>query len=326
METVLQEEARERFGLFSTPLAPGRLKLEGTLPAGPLVFEWQRMPDARFFPLEKKERPPPPVAEAFWSFFAETPTPWALHAVPAPESEQVSSGRLAAVIRDLLRTGKELHPELMRWERKPAKLFRTSEGRVLQVSGLRNGFLFSCASPSDLTSQVPGGELRMKMDEDAPSRSYLKIEEAFHRMGVEPKAEETVIDLGAAPGGWSYACAKRGARVTAVDNGPLKIRDACIRRIEQLHVDGLSFRLSKHQPPVDWLVSDMLISPGDGFGLLKHWVDGHHCSRIVMNLKLPQQHPMSALQPVLDWLEHHPTLHMRQLCHDRREVTVFGTV
>jgi hypothetical protein len=45
-----------------------------------------------------------------------------------------------------------------------------------------------------------------------------------------------------------------------------------------------------------------------------------------MNLKLPQQHPMSALQPVLDWLEHHPTLHMRQLCHDRREVTVFGTV
>lgn len=324
LETWLIEEAQERFGLFGIPLAPGRIKLEGTLPPNPLVFEWQRMPRTRFFPLEKGATPGAETVEAFWSFFAEKPQPWAVHLVPAPEGEEVTPARLAAVFRDLLRAGSRLHPELPRWERKPAKLFRASEGQILQLSALRNGFLFSISSPSELSSTVPGGELRMKMDEAAPSRSYLKIEEVFHRMGIEPQAGETVIDLGAAPGGWSYAFAKRGALVTAVDNGPLKIRDACIRRIDQLYVDGVSFRLSKHQPPVDWLVSDMLISPGDAFGLLKHWVHGHHCSRIVMNFKLPQQHPMAALLPILDWTSTIPALHIRQLCHDRREVTVYG--
>jgi len=67
-----------------------------------------------------------------------------------------------------------------------------------------------------------GGQRRMADDDLAPSRSYLKVEEAYIVMGREPQAEEKVVDLGAAPGGWSYSAAKRGARVIAVDNGPLK--------------------------------------------------------------------------------------------------------
>ena len=58
-----------------------------------------------------------------------------------------------------------------------------------------------------------GGQRRMADDDAAPSRSYLKVEEAYIVLGREPAAEETVVDLGAAPGGWSYSAAKRGARV-----------------------------------------------------------------------------------------------------------------
>ena len=47
----------------------------------------------------------------------------------------------------------------------------------------------------------------------APSRSYLKIEEAYGILGREPAQGETVADLGAAPGGWSFSAAKRGAKV-----------------------------------------------------------------------------------------------------------------
>jgi len=65
------------------------------------------------------------------------------------------------------------------------------------------------------------GPRRMADDADAPSRSYLKIEEAYGILGEEPAAGQTVVDLGAAPGGWSYSAAKRGARVLAIDNGPL---------------------------------------------------------------------------------------------------------
>ncbi|HXA14758.1 MAG TPA: SAM-dependent methyltransferase, partial [Opitutaceae bacterium] len=67
-----------------------------------------------------------------------------------------------------------------------------------------------------------GGQRRMADDEAAPSRSFLKVEEAYGVLGREPQPGETVCDLGAAPGGWSYSAAQRGAQVVAVDNGPLK--------------------------------------------------------------------------------------------------------
>lgn len=69
---------------------------------------------------------------------------------------------------------------------------------------------------------VDAAQRRMRLDPLAPSRSYLKIEEAFRVLGRAPEKNDLVIDLGAAPGGWSYSALKRGARVTAVDNGPLK--------------------------------------------------------------------------------------------------------
>ena len=56
------------------------------------------------------------------------------------------------------------------------------------------------------------GQRRMADDPLAPSRSYLKAEEAYLILGQEPAAGETVADLGAAPGGWSYSAARRGAR------------------------------------------------------------------------------------------------------------------
>ena len=61
-----------------------------------------------------------------------------------------------------------------------------------------------------------GGQRRMADDDAAPSRSYLKVEEAYIALGREPAADETVVDLGAAPGGWSYSAAKRGDRKSVV--------------------------------------------------------------------------------------------------------------
>ncbi|MGA0368253.1 MAG: SAM-dependent methyltransferase, partial [Kiritimatiellia bacterium] len=230
------------------------------------------------------------------------------------------------IARELLRKGNQLHPGLKKWERKPENLFQGNKGILIQLTCTRKGVLFSTQSPCALSSAAPGGRTRMKMDPRAPSRSYLKIEEAFVRLNCEPVEDQSVIDLGAAPGGWSFAFAKRGCNVTSIDNGPLKIEDACIRRIEHLHRDGLTFQLGKLQPPVDWLVGDMLIPPGKALGLLRYWVDGQHCRRVVMNLKLPQTQPLPALKPVLEWMKKHPQLSMRQFYHDRREVTVFGSV
>jgi len=324
---LLQRELEECHGVHSRIVSPGLLQLDsGTAPTAPCMFEAQRVPSARFYPLEKGDRIPDEVCEAVWTSWAETPRPWGAHSL-TPEGEGPrETGRLRGVARELVRKGNRLHPGLAKWERDPAKLFAADKGCIQQWVLAPEGLFFGTAAPSALSSSAPGGRFRMKMDPAAPSRSYLKIEEAFARMGREPAEGETAIDLGAAPGGWSYALARRGCHVTAVDNGPLKIKDASVRRIEHLHADGLRFRLSRRQPAVDWLVADMLVPPGKGFGVLRHWIGDRKCSHLVFNLKLPQGEPIAALLPVRDWLSQFNELQIRQLYHDRREVTVFGSI
>jgi len=326
-EELLKQELEALHDIYSRTIASGLIQIEGhRLPEETLIFEWQRLPDTRFFPLLKGEALPESLVEAVWEFFKEQPTPWATHQLSVDEKGTGGSSRLDGISKALIRQGHQLIPGLKKWERKPGKLLASGKGKILQWSCTPKGFLFSVSSPNNLSSPEVGGRIRMKMDSRAPSRSYLKIEEAFFRMGQEPQEDETVIDLGAAPGGWSFAFAKRGCLVTSIDNGPLKIDDACIRRIEHLHRDGLSFQLGKLQPPVTWLVGDMLIPPGKVLGLLRYWVDGKHCQKIVMNIKLPQMNPLPALEPILEWMEKHPELKVRQFYHDRREVTLFGNV
>ncbi len=319
-------ELLEYHGISAQRGGSGLLLLPpGKLPPEALVFERQRMPSARLIPMEERQSPSAEAVEAVWATWAQEAMPWGLHLIALDEEEGGLATRLQGVARELLRGGEKRHAGLGKWERKAEKLFVGNKGLVLQWLLGREGLWFSSAAPSALTSPVPGGRYRMRMDPDAPSRSYLKMEESLLRLGIEPQENETVIDLGAAPGGWTYAFAKRGCRVTAIDNGPLRLTAACVRRVEHLHLDGLSYQLPRHLPPVDWLVGDMLIPPGKAFGVLKYWVGGKHCRRLIFNIKLPQEQPMPALAPILDWLRPRG-LSVRQLYHDRREVTVFGSI
>ena len=68
---------------------------------------------------------------------------------------------------------------------------------------------------------------RLKFPSEAPSRSTLKLEEAFHAFIPKSEWEERLapgmwaVDLGACPGGWTYQLVKRSMFVHAVDNGAM---------------------------------------------------------------------------------------------------------
>jgi 23S rRNA C2498 (ribose-2'-O)-methylase RlmM len=196
---------------------------------------------------------------------------------------------------------------------------------VLQVCRVAGGVWTSFAPLDELSDPWPGGVHRMPEDPAAPSRSVLKLEEALDVMGVQPQAGERVVDLGAAPGGWSWACVKRGCSVTAVDNGPLSLTSLGEWGGELTHrrEDGLRFRPER---PVDWLLSDMLIAPGQALGLLRKWHAAGWARRYIVNFKLPQREAAAALAPICDALDALPGLRyrLRQLYHDRREVTLMG--
>lgn len=169
------------------------------------------------------------------------------------------------------------------------------------------------------------GQKRMQMDPEAPSRSYLKIEEAYRIIGLQPRKDEKVVDLGAAPGGWSYSALKRGAEVTAVDNGWLREPVKSHPNITYLKEDALKFKPGKS---FDWLFCDMIGNPDLILDMLNKWLKNAWCLRFVVNLKIGRSDPIILLKKIKDLkrglILQCSLLKIRHLYHDREEITLVG--
>lgn len=184
---------------------------------------------------------------------------------------------------------------------------------------------------------IINGPRRMADDPLAPSRSYLKVEEAYVVLGREPAAGETVVDLGAAPGGWSYSAAKRGARVVAIDNGPLKGGALDHPQIEHRREDAFRFlpsfaKASEDKAEgCDWLFCDMVEEPHHVLrSIVEPWLERGWCRRFVVNLKFGRVDPIALLEelraPGSILQRRAPGVRIRHLYHDREEFTLVGEV
>jgi 23S rRNA (cytidine2498-2'-O)-methyltransferase len=175
---------------------------------------------------------------------------------------------------------------------------------------------------------VLGGQRRMADDDLAPSRSYLKVEEAYAVLGREPSAGEVVVDLGAAPGGWSYSAAKRGARVLALDNGPLKGGALDHPLIEHRRADAYGYR-PEPGARVDWMFCDLVDDPHEVLRrIVAPWLEGRWCRRFVVILKFGRVDPLALLREVRApgsvFSRLAPGTRVRHLFHDREEFTLVG--
>lgn len=177
---------------------------------------------------------------------------------------------------------------------------------------------------------ISGGQRRMADDSLAPSRSYLKVEEAYTVLGREPSAGEWVVDLGAAPGGWSYSAAKRGARVLALDNGPLKGGAENHPLIEHRRADAYGYRPGPGER-ADWLFCDLVDDPHHVLrSLIAPWLENRWCRRFVVILKFGRVDPLALLREVRAadsiFSRYAPGTRVRHLYHDREEFTLVGEV
>lgn len=213
-----------------------------------------------------------------------------------------------------------------------AKLATPDVPRVLAGTTVRGLFVFFADFGRLLVAReaIVHGPRRMADDDLAPSRSYLKVEEAYGLLGREPAAGETVCDLGAAPGGWSYSAAKRGARVVAIDNGPLKGGALDHPAIEHLREDA--FRFTPREGEVfDWLFCDLVEDPHHVMQhLVEPWLSRRWCRRFVVNLKFGRVDPIAFLRelraPGSPFARHAPATRIAHLYHDREEFTVVGEI
>jgi 23S rRNA (cytidine2498-2'-O)-methyltransferase len=184
------------------------------------------------------------------------------------------------------------------------------------------------------SSAWPLGIPRLRMPSSAPSRSTLKLAEAFMAF-LEGKEESLMqpdmraVDLGAAPGGWTWQLIHRGLHVTAVDNGPLSGDLVGNALVKHLREDGFRFRPKR---PVEWLVCDMVEQPSRIAALVAEWIAEGWAQHAIFNLKLPMKKRLAEIdrcRRIVDerlgeaGVRYH--LKMKQLYHDREEVTAFLT-
>ncbi|ATJ81890.1 23S rRNA (cytidine(2498)-2'-O)-methyltransferase RlmM [Halomonas beimenensis] len=181
-------------------------------------------------------------------------------------------------------------------------------------------------------SDLPGGIRRLRFPHDAPSRSTLKLEEAWHEFVPREQWEARLAegmqaaDLGAAPGGWTWQLVHRGMQVFAIDNGPMDRKLMATGLVEHLREDGFVWA-----PPgrLDWLVCDIVDKPARVIAMVERWLIRRWCREAVFNLKLPMKRRWEAVAEGLARLDEAlaeagipAEIGCRHLYHDREEVTV----
>jgi 23S rRNA (cytidine2498-2'-O)-methyltransferase len=180
-------------------------------------------------------------------------------------------------------------------------------------------------SSVDNSSRWPMGIARLRMPSGAPSRSTLKLAEAFMEI-VGPRSFEpgmTAADLGASPGGWTWQLVQRGFMVTAVDNGPMDAALLDSGQVRHRRDDGFHYRPPE---PVAWMVCDMVESPSRIAHLVARWLAQGWCRESVFNLKLPMKKRREEVERCRAIIDEALGgggyyLRLKQLYHDREEVT-----
>ena len=245
--------------------------------------------------------------------------------VEHPDSDEAKP--LAGLARSF---GNALRPALRK-----AGLLTASENaklprlHVVFVAG-DHAFL-AIADPAD-SAPWPLGIPRLKLLPDAPSRSALKLEEAFlvllaaHEREALLKPGMTAADLGAAPGGWTWVLTRQQLRVSSIDNGPLRQHVLDTGLVTHLREDGFQW----HPPrPMDWMVCDMVEQPRRVAERMATWFREGWCRHAVFNLKLPMKKRWDETRLCLDLFAQQAgkplVVRAKQLYHDREEITVFAT-
>ena len=298
--------------------------LAGALPWRSLVFARQKLRlVAELVGIDTSDRVTPILAALQAGAGASGPAFGAL-VVEHPDSD--AARPLAGLARAL---GNALRPAL----RKGGVLAAKDDARrarlhVCLLDG--NHLLLAVADPVD-ASPWPMGVPRLRLHRDAPSRSALKLEEAFLvLLDGDERARllrdgMTAADLGAAPGGWTWVLQRAGLHVTSVDNGPLRQHVLDAGGVDHLREDGFRWQPPR---PLDWMVCDMVEQPRRVASRMATWFREGWCRQAVFNLKLPMKKRWIETSLCLDLFARETgrplELRARQLYHDREEITVLA--
>ena len=166
---------------------------------------------------------------------------------------------------------------------------------------------------------VPDGIFNFAEDRvHPPNRAYLKLWEALCLLGRYPQPGDFALDLGAAPGGWSYVLHTCGARVWAIDKAPLDQKIVRLPGIRPYQQSAFALKPENFEQ-LDWLVGDIACYPGRLYHWLQPWLNGSQVRQFVLTLKLQGDTDFEMIR----LFQQIPGSRVLQLSHNKHEVTWF---
>ena len=257
--------------------------------------------------------------------------PWRLHIVPVYGEGAAGQHRCALIVEALRERLKKVRRVLLRSLEEGAATLSAEHSMVqLILTAPDRGLLSVTVAPlaqacRAVISPHPLGELPVAVDKAAPARAFAKLLEAEQRLGHAIQNDETVVDLGASPGSWSYVALERGARVTAVDRSPL--RDDLMQHARLTFRAADAFKFKPEVLPVDWLICDVIAAPERSIELLLQWVRERRARKFIVTVKFKGQ----AEYALLDALKKElpalcSELGITRLCANKNEACAFGVV
>lgn len=208
-----------------------------------------------------------------------------------------------------------------------------NDGAILHALFLSGSEVVLGYSYAHNSSSHVMGIPRLKFPNASPSRSTLKLDEAFLHFIPRDEWDERLtsglnaVDLGAAPGGWTYQLVRRGMMVTSIDNGAMAESLMDTGQVKHRMMDGFKYIPMKKNNY--WLVCDMIEKPQRVAKLMAEWLLKGYCKEAMFNLKLPMkgryQQVNNDLQTMKDMFGEYKVkyeLYAKHLYYDREEVTV----
>jgi 23S rRNA (cytidine2498-2'-O)-methyltransferase len=152
-----------------------------------------------------------------------------------------------------------------------------------------------------------------------PNRAYLKLWEALTLLEQYPKKGDSVLDLGASPGGWTYVMHSLGADVTAVDKALLDPKIAALPRVNYLKQSAFAIDPDTWEQTYDWVLSDVACYPERAYALILKWIASGKAKQMIFTIKLQGTIDLTIMKK----LQEIPNSYITNLFYNKHEATFF---
>lgn len=176
----------------------------------------------------------------------------------------------------------------------------------------------------------PGGAPPIALPPEAPSRAYLKLEEALHWSEISVRAEDIAVEIGSAPGGASYALLKRGLHVVGIDPGEMDPRVLAFGEDRFFHMKQPVASVRREDLPdiVHWLLLDMNVAPNITLYQIDR-LQARMKSSLLGVLLTVKLNEWKMADEIPQYLEHIRAMGMKdvgatQLATNKQEIFVYG--